>query len=35
MTEEYVPIIEGRLKHAETKVAGAKENQEAQPQGLF
>jgi DNA modification methylase len=35
MTEEYVPIIEGRLKHAEAKVAGAKENQEAQPQGLF
>ena len=35
MTEEYVPIIEGRLKHAEAKVAGAKENQEAQPKGLF
>jgi DNA modification methylase len=35
MTEEYVPIIEGRLKHAEAKVAEAKENQEAQPQGLF
>jgi DNA modification methylase len=35
MTEEYVPIIEGRLKHAEAKVAGAKENIEAQPQGLF
>ena len=35
MTEEYVPIIEGRLKHAEAKVAGAKENIEAQQQGLF
>ena len=35
MTEEYVPIIEGRLKHAEAKVAEAKENIEAQPQGLF
>lgn len=35
MTEEYVPIIEGRLKHAERKVAEAKENIEAQPQGLF
>jgi DNA modification methylase len=35
MTEEYVPIIEGRLKHAEAKVAQAKENIEAQPQGLF
>jgi DNA modification methylase len=35
MTEEYVPIIEGRLKHAEAKVAEAKENQEAEPQGLF
>jgi DNA modification methylase len=35
MTEEYVPIIEGRLKHAEARVAEAKENQEAQPQGLF
>jgi DNA modification methylase len=35
MTEEYVPIIEGRLRHAEAKVAEAKENQEAQPQGLF
>ena len=35
MTEEYVPIIEGRLKHAEAKVAEAKEKIEAQPQGLF
>ena len=35
MTKEYVPIIEGRLKHAEAKVAEAKENIEAQPQGLF
>ncbi len=35
MTQEYVPIIEGRLKHAEAKVAEAKENIEAQPQGLF
>jgi site-specific DNA-methyltransferase (adenine-specific) len=35
MTEEYVPIIEGRLKHAEAKVAEAKEIHEAQPQGLF
>jgi site-specific DNA-methyltransferase (adenine-specific) len=35
LTEDYWPIIEGRLKHAEAKVAGAKENQEAQPQRLF
>jgi DNA modification methylase len=35
MTEEYVPIIEGRLKHAEAKVAEAKEKIETQPQGLF
>jgi site-specific DNA-methyltransferase (adenine-specific) len=35
LTEDYWPIIEGRLKHAEAKVAEAKENQEAQPQGLF
>jgi site-specific DNA-methyltransferase (adenine-specific) len=35
LTEDYWPIIEGRLKHAEAKVAGAKENIEAQPQGLF
>jgi DNA modification methylase len=35
MTEEYVPIIEGRLKHAQAKVAEAKENIETQPQGLF
>ena len=26
---------EGRLRHAEAKVAEAKENQEAEPQGLF
>jgi site-specific DNA-methyltransferase (adenine-specific) len=35
LTEDYWPIIEGRLKHAEAKVAEAKENQEAEPQGLF
>jgi site-specific DNA-methyltransferase (adenine-specific) len=35
LTEDYWPIIEGRLKHAQAKVAEAKENQEAQPQGLF
>jgi DNA modification methylase len=35
LTDDYWPIIEGRLKHAEAKVAEAKENQEAQPQGLF
>jgi site-specific DNA-methyltransferase (adenine-specific) len=35
LTEDYWPIIEGRLKHAEAKVAEAKENQETQPQGLF
>jgi site-specific DNA-methyltransferase (adenine-specific) len=35
LTEDYWPIIEGRLKHAEAKVAEAKENQEVQPQGLF
>ena len=35
LTEDYWPIIEGRLKHAEAKVAEAKENIEAQPQGLF
>ena len=35
MTQDYVPIIEGRLKHAEAKVAEAKEKIEAQPQGLF
>jgi DNA modification methylase len=35
LTKDYWPIIEGRLKHAEAKVAEAKENQEAQPQGLF
>jgi DNA modification methylase len=35
LTEDYWPIIEGRLKHAEAKVAEAKENLEAQPQGLF
>jgi len=35
LTEDYWPIIEGRLKHAEAKAAEAKENQEAQPQGLF
>jgi site-specific DNA-methyltransferase (adenine-specific) len=35
LTEDYWPIIEGRLRHAEAKVAEAKENQEAQPQGLF
>jgi site-specific DNA-methyltransferase (adenine-specific) len=35
LTEDYWPIIEGRLKHAEAKVAEAKENQEAQPEGLF
>jgi DNA modification methylase len=35
LTEDYWPIIEGRLKHAEAKVAEAKEKIEAQPQGLF
>jgi DNA modification methylase len=35
LTEDYWPIIEGRLKHAEAKVAEAKENIVAQPQGLF
>jgi site-specific DNA-methyltransferase (adenine-specific) len=35
LTEDYWPIIEGRLRHAEAKVAEAKENQETQPQGLF
>jgi DNA modification methylase len=35
LTEDYWPIIEGRLKHSEAKVAEAKENREAQPQGLF
>jgi site-specific DNA-methyltransferase (adenine-specific) len=35
LTDDYWPIIEGRLKHAEAKVAEAKENQEAQPEGLF
>ena len=35
LTEDYWPIIEGRLKHAESKVAEAKEKIEAQPQGLF
>jgi site-specific DNA-methyltransferase (adenine-specific) len=35
LTEDYWPIIEGRLKHAEAKVAEAKKNTEAQPQGLF
>jgi site-specific DNA-methyltransferase (adenine-specific) len=35
LTEDYWPIIEGRLKHAEAKVGEAKENIEAQPQGLF
>jgi site-specific DNA-methyltransferase (adenine-specific) len=35
LTEDYWPIIERRLKHAEGKVAEAKENQEAEPQGLF
>jgi site-specific DNA-methyltransferase (adenine-specific) len=35
LTEDYWPIIEGRLKHAEAKVAEAKEKVEAQPQGLF
>jgi site-specific DNA-methyltransferase (adenine-specific) len=35
LTEDYWPIIEGRLKHAEAKVAEAKVNIEAQPQGLF
>jgi DNA modification methylase len=35
LTEDYWPIIEGRLKHAEAKVAEAKENIEAQPEGLF
>jgi len=35
LTEDYWPIIEGRLKHAEAKVAEAKENIETQPQGLF
>jgi DNA modification methylase len=35
LTEDYWPIIEGRLRHAEAKVAEAKENIEAQPQGLF
>jgi site-specific DNA-methyltransferase (adenine-specific) len=35
LTEDYGPIIEGRLKHAEAKVAEAKENLEATPQGLF
>jgi site-specific DNA-methyltransferase (adenine-specific) len=35
LTEDYWPIIEGRLKHAEAKVAEAKENIEAEPQGLF
>jgi DNA modification methylase len=35
LTEDYWPIIEGRLKHAEAKVAEARENQEAQPEGLF
>jgi site-specific DNA-methyltransferase (adenine-specific) len=35
LTKDYWPIIEGRLQHAEAKVAEAKENQEAQPQGLF
>jgi site-specific DNA-methyltransferase (adenine-specific) len=35
LTEDYWPIIEGRLQHAEAKVAEAKENIEAQPQGLF
>jgi DNA modification methylase len=32
LTEDYWQIIEGRLKHAEAKVAEAKENQEAQPE---
>ena len=27
MTEEYLPIIEGRLKHAEQLVAEAKEQE--------
>jgi DNA modification methylase len=35
LTEDYWPIIEGRLKHAEAKVAEAKEKIEAQPEGLF
>jgi site-specific DNA-methyltransferase (adenine-specific) len=35
LTEDYWPIIECRLKHAEAKVAEAKESQEAQPEGLF
>jgi DNA modification methylase len=35
LTEDYWPIIDGRLKHAEAKVAEAKEKIEAQPQGLF
>jgi hypothetical protein len=35
LTEDYWPIIEGRLKHAEAKVAELKEKIEAQPQGLF
>ena len=35
LTEDYWPIIEGRLRHAEAKAAEAKENQEAEPQGLF
>jgi site-specific DNA-methyltransferase (adenine-specific) len=35
LTEDYWPIIEGRLKHAEAKVVEAKENIQAQPQGLF
>jgi site-specific DNA-methyltransferase (adenine-specific) len=35
LTEDYWPIIEGRLRHAEAKVTEAKENQEAEPQGLF
>ena len=29
MTEEYLPIIEGRLKHAEALVAEAKEQDKA------
>jgi site-specific DNA-methyltransferase (adenine-specific) len=35
LTEDYWPIIEGRLKHAEAKVAEAKEKIETQPEGLF
>ena len=36
MTEEYLPIIEGRLKHAEAKVAERiKETSDKQSEVLF